>query len=51
MYGSQPYGAAAFAANTTTAAGSLPAPSGGSSKRFLLFGLRALLVVLLPLWA
>jgi hypothetical protein len=49
MYGSQPYGSAAYGSvGTAEAEVSLPAPSGGSSTRFLMLGLRVALLVLLP---
>lgn len=47
MYGQSPYGMAAYGMDPTPPSDTPPAPSAGSATRFLLMGLRSLLLVIL----
>lgn len=46
MYGQTPYGMTAYGMDPTPAADAPPAPAPGSATRFLLMGLRSLLLVI-----
>lgn len=47
MYGMSPYGLTPYGIDPTPPSDTLPAPAPGSATRFLLMGLRSLLLVML----